>query len=998
MNVRVAARFTPALLILFPAVVSAQPLPPSSGDQVTFKAETNLVLVPVVVRDSKGNAVGNLRKEDFQLFDKGKPQVVATFAVEETSGQVAQDRSLPDANTAPANSGAANAQAKAAAMVIPEHYVALLFDDLHFKIGNPGPPPGYIGDAADMWYARDAARKMLKTLKPADRVSVFTSSGQVMLDFTADRAKIEEALLKLRPGKPVLATVANSGLAGRELEDQTQDAVKWCGNVVRRMSHLPGQRTLVFISPGLLLQGTSWSAVGDTMSLIDQAIRSRVVVNSLDARGLSPTPLRIAGPFQEFQMRVTDGTGGTYIRDANDLNGAMERLAATPKYIYVLGFSPQGIKEDGSFHALTVKLVSGHKLDVQARAGYMAPDAKELARRRKQPVSPDKAAAVQVDEAETKAIAAAIGIAPATKVEAHPEAALATAPAPVPPKASSTALAPTAPVRTEEITTHDEPVTFKVQSNLVEVPVIVRDRQGHAVGNLRQEDFRVFDKGKQQPIAKFSVQKAAAPTAPEAHAENAPAEGAHAESAHASGLSNGSAAPPVFPHRFIAFVFDDVNIRSEDLPQVRAAVERYVNSSLGPQDRVALFTTSGQIGVDFTGSREALSGPLLKIAPNPIAQAVYGSCGTYVSYFQAVQIDQQVGLQPSPSDVSKCLALRVAVEEYVDFHTAMQYVRDAYTSGLQETRAALATLKIVVQRMAAMPGQRSVVLVSPGFFVPADLQQASSDLMELAIRSKVVVSSIDARGVWTMPSFDPCRGGAPANVIQDEVAFRQLEAEANTDELLALAEDTGGTANRNNDFDGGVRKAAAAPEYLYLLGFVPQDLKLDGSFHTLKVIVNSSQKASLQVRRGYWAPKHAEDELAVSKQEIESAVFSREEIHNLPVEMHTQVTKTGEQAKLNVLASVDLKLIHLRKADDRNRNDVTIVAALFDSNGNFIAGQQKILQLRLLDDTVQTLERRPPVTIDTNFDVHPGAYLVRLVARDAEGQELTAENASVQIQ
>ena len=209
MNVRVAARFTPALLILFPAVVSAQPLPPSSGDQVTFKAETNLVLVPVVVRDSKGNAVGNLRKEDFQLFDKGKPQVVATFAVEATSGQVAQDRSLPDANTAPANSGAANAQAKAAAMVIPEHYVALLFDDLHFKIGNPGPPPGYIGDAADMWYARDAARKMLKTLKPADRVSVFTSSGEVMLDFTADRAKIEEALLKLRPGKPVLQKVAN---------------------------------------------------------------------------------------------------------------------------------------------------------------------------------------------------------------------------------------------------------------------------------------------------------------------------------------------------------------------------------------------------------------------------------------------------------------------------------------------------------------------------------------------------------------------------------------------------------------------------------------------------------------------------------------------------------------------------------------------------------------------------------------------------------------------
>jgi hypothetical protein len=126
-------------------------------------------------------------------------------------------------------------------------------------------------------------------------------------------------------------------------------------------------------------------------------------------------------------------------------------------------------------------------------------------------------------------------------------------------------------------------------------------------------------------------------------------------------------------------------------------------------------------------------------------------------------------------------------------------------------------------------------------------------------------------------------------------------------------------------------------------------------------------------------------------------VFSRDEVHNLPVEMHTQVTKTGDARKLKVLTGVDLKLIHLRKADDRNRNDLTIVAAVFDANGNFIAGQQKVLQLRLRDETVRGLEQRPPVTIDTNFDMPPGAYLVRLVVRDAEGQELTAENAGVQI-
>jgi VWFA-related protein len=226
--------------------------------------------------------------------------------------------------------------------------------------------------------------------------------------------------------------------------------------------------------------------------------------------------------------------------------------------------------------------------------------------------------------------------------------------------------------------------------------------------------------------------------------------------------------------------------------------------------------------------RRGLSEALLKILPNPIRAPELGSCGSYVSFFQAVQIDQQVSLQPSQADVGKCLALRVALEEFGSLDTAMRFVRDAYTSGLQETRAALAALQIVVQRMAAMPGQRSVVLVSPGLFVPPDLQNESSDLIALAIRSKVLIGSVDARGVWTIPVFDACQN-PPAGAIQDEITFKQIDAEAATDELIALAEGTGGTVNLNNDFDGGVRNAAAAPEYLYVLGFVPQNLKADGT-------------------------------------------------------------------------------------------------------------------------------------------------------------------------
>ena len=942
---------------------SAAP-PAENQNELRFTAETDLVLVPVVVRDAQGNAVGNLRKEDFQVFDKGKPQVITKFAVEDTEMGVAPDRSLPAEDRAPRN---------AAAMTIPEHFIALLFDDLHMKSG-----PGNIGDFGDLVYSRDAALKFLDTMQPADRMAIFTTSGEVMVDFTFDRAKLKAALLKLRvaiPNPPMGSACQIQG----DIERESRAVVTQSGNIVRRMARLMGQRTVVLISSGLILynQGPcAWSLVRETMQLIGDAVRSQVVFNGLDARGLA---IKSGFSFQMFQAQMTEGTGGRFIADTNDLKGAMRRLAATPNYIYVLGFSPQMLKPDGSFHTLTVRLVSGHKLDVQTRKGYWAPDVKELARRQKAPPAAEKAEAPRMDERHGELAAEAMDIAPiAANRPELAETTVVTGPSAVTP--------PAAPPGNDEVTTHDQPVTFKAESNLVEVPVVVRDGQGHAIGSLRKEDFRVYDKGKRQGITKFSIQKAGGQPLPDG---SGPVTSGSAPGGPVGG------GPPLLPNRFVAFVFDDLHMRFEDLPQVRAAVQRFIRSSLGPQDRVALFTTSGRIGVNFTERSDEFNESLLKIAPNPVRAPDLSSCGAYVSYFQAVQVDQQVGLQPRLEDLPKSLPLRVAVAEIGDFNNAVMEIRDAYTSGLQETRATLAALKIVVQRMAAMPGQRSVVLVSPGFFVPPDLQNVSSDLTQLAIRSRVVIGGVDARGVWTIPAFNACQPGAPASTIQDEVALRQIELEANTDELVALAEDTGGALNRNNDFDGGVRKAAAAPEYLYVLGFVPQNLKFDGSFHTLKVTLTSGEKGSLQTRRGYWAPKHAEDALEAARQEIESAVFSRDEIHNLPVEMHTQVLKAGDGEKLNVLTSLDLKQIHLRKADDRNRNDVTIVAAVFDSNGNFIAGKQKVLQLRLRDETVSGLEQRPPVTIDTNFDMQPGAYLVRLVVRDAEDQQFTAENAGV---
>src|ERR1700733_7524014 len=64
------------------AAAQEQPEIASRESAATFSSKVNLVSVPVVVRDSKGRAVGNLRQEDFRLLDKGKPQVITRFSVQ----------------------------------------------------------------------------------------------------------------------------------------------------------------------------------------------------------------------------------------------------------------------------------------------------------------------------------------------------------------------------------------------------------------------------------------------------------------------------------------------------------------------------------------------------------------------------------------------------------------------------------------------------------------------------------------------------------------------------------------------------------------------------------------------------------------------------------------------------------------------------------------------------------------------------------------------------
>lgn len=530
--------------------------------------------------------------------------------------------------------------------------------------------------------------------------------------------------------------------------------------------------------------------------------------------------------------------------------------------------------------------------------------------------------------------------------------------------------------------------TFQSGVDLVLVPVIVRDKKGQTIGGLTKDDFQLFDKGKRQVIATFSVQdRSAAAAQSQARLDAAPATilGRDTAAEHPTPPQPLQAVHAnTAQQRFVIYLFDDRNTNFADFAAVRTAMDRHIRS-LTTTDQAAIYTFSGRPELDFTSNRDKLEDTVakLRMSMSDITADNAKECPD-INYYLADLIINQSDQRAKNAAISHTMAC-----DHIDRFAAEVIVEGASRQQLafvpQQSMMALRTLRLAVKHLSGMSGERLIVLCSPGFFETAGNSGDMQQLFQLATRSNVIISSLNVRGLYSNQPDASFDNG------DDNRTWRQYRLQgwqAQEGILQDLAHGTGGAFIHNDDgFREALDRLATPPEFSYVLGFSPSNPKADGSFHAIKIRLAGEKGVTMEARRGYYALKEDPGKES-ARLAIDDAVFSRDQINQIPVVLQTGYIEPNRgDPTVTVILKIDLKSLRFRLTKERKVDSLTVVSALFKEDGSYLIGTSKTVNLQLRDQT--PAQPDPAVTLHFAFPVKRGAYTIRLVVRDSQSGAMT---------
>jgi VWFA-related protein len=507
---------------------------------------------------------------------------------------------------------------------------------------------------------------------------------------------------------------------------------------------------------------------------------------------------------------------------------------------------------------------------------------------------------------------------------------------------------------------------FRSGTNVVDVAAVVRDHHGQAVGSLVRDDFEIFDDGKRQEITGFQLQTL------------------HRRAHTASAL----------PDRFVAIVIDDQNLVPEHFPLATVAAIRHL-ADLRAGDRAAVASVSGRTFVEFTADTERLRAGLSAMSPLDRRETydlsqLDSSIRCRLTYLKAdwIRNGDPGSLRNCVPTSSAPVAARGSVSQrppaglpsgpdpgeraqIISENVVRGFAEQIAQTGDRDVLQYFATLARLVNLLSRAPGERSIVLLTPGTYIPRRMRPMQDQLIAAAMRAHITINAIDPRGAHLRDDLD------------DPSTFSDAWGIAETADRNALlgnvTSGTGGAFIRgDNGIDAALRRADGAPEFVYLLAFSPSELKLDGKYHKLLVRLKRRGLA-VDARHGYYAAAPAPEAADAARDRMDAAFFSGLDLDALPVTLQVRSShKPESEIVLTVTAQTNVQ----------KEAVLTLAVGVFDWNGV------------LVKDSWNELDplRSAAVDIATDFDVAPGRYMVRVLVSQDAGHSLGTRSMAVTIQ
>lgn len=513
----------------------------------------------------------------------------------------------------------------------------------------------------------------------------------------------------------------------------------------------------------------------------------------------------------------------------------------------------------------------------------------------------------------------------------------------------------------------------RTRTELVQTDITVVDKRGRVVEGLTAEDFELRVDSKLQTLAFFEQVRAG--SGDEEQQLNAARKG------DAKVVKTSTAAGE--RERVIFFFVDDLHLTSEALNRARSVLTHFVENKMLAKDRVAIVSTTGQIGFlqQLTDNkavlREAISRLNTKYNPE-----------TTASHVRISEVDANLITSRADRGLFSYLIEATMREFQIGPANAYTIVTNRVRQIDAQSKIAeldtLSRLESLLHSTAPLSGRKVLFFISDGFVVDATRSNGSEVMRRViseAARAGVVIHSLNTRPNSLGPGTDVSENGYPD--FSPRTAGRSLsETTMPQEPLKTLADETGGQAYLNpNSLDDGVAKALTEISTYYLLAWRPDGENQRAGKSRITVTIKGREDLRVRMRRRFFDFRETQNAAAAStpnapEDDLKAALGSLYPRRELPTFVSSAYLKSADKGTaLNLSMKIDGKILGF----DESRAVVDVLGIAIDDRGQFSTFKQK------LDIPREVLTKDNGfIKWTQTLDLPPGLYQVRVAVRDRQ--------------